>query len=125
MIRTALTALALMIAAPLAAPLAAQTQAPVLTLLDGAAPGFDATLSLENPGFVQGNAPCNHYSARLTGTLPAFRVEAILSTKMACPDLAAEQRFFEVLSLMGHAVQEGDLLTLTGAGHEMVFSSQP
>jgi heat shock protein HslJ len=48
-----------------------------------------------------------------------------MSTKMACPELAAEQRFFELLGQMDHAEQAGALLTLTGAGHVMEFSSPP
>lgn len=96
-----------------------------LTLVDGQTPGFTATLALDQPGKVHGRAPCNRYSGSLTATLPAFRVEAVISTKMACADMAAEQRFFDLLDQMDHAEQVGDVLTLTGAGHEMVFSSRP
>ena len=121
MTRCALTALALTIASPLAA----QTDLPLLTMLDGVAPGFEATLSLAEPGVVRGHAPCNSYSAPLIGTLPTFRVEAITATEMACEALAFEQPFFELLLLMDHAEQVDNVLTLTGAGHVMEFSSRP
>jgi len=121
MTRFALTALALMIATPLQA----QTEGLVLTLLDGAAPGFEATLSFEQPGMVFGRAPCNRYSAQLDAPLPAFKPKAIMSTRMACPALDAEQQFFDLLGQMDQAELGDGVVTLTGAGHVMVFSSRP
>lgn len=118
MIRHALAACALA-----ATPLSAETAAP-LTLLDGAAPGFAASASLTE-GVLQGRAPCNRYTARLTGPETGFAVDAILSTKMACSEMAAEQRFFDVLSQMTQAEQTDAGLRLTGGGHELVFSSLP
>ena len=118
MLRLGFTALALV----LASPLAAETP---LTLLDGQPPGFMATLSLDDAGLVQGRAPCNRYSARWMGPLPTITLDAILSTKMACPEIDAEQRFFELLSLMDHAETAGDSVTLSGAGHVLVFSRLP
>ena len=96
-----------------------------LTLVDGVAPGYTATLALDQPGKVYGRAPCNRYSGPRRGDLPVFRVEAVMSTKMACPEMAAEQAFFDLLTLMEHAEQGDGVLTLTGGGHEMVFSRQP
>jgi len=93
-----------------------------LTLIDGQSPGFSATLSLDQPGFVRGRGPCNGYSARLTGTLPAVALGAIRSTKMACPDLAAERAFFALLGGIDTIIATQTALTLSGNGHVMVFA---
>lgn len=108
-----------------ATPLMAETPPMVLTQVDGSAPGYDATLALDRPGFVRGRAPCNSYSARQTATLPDFKAEQVVSTKVACPDLSAEQRFFDLLRQMDRAEPTAEGLTLTGAGHRMVFSRLP
>lgn len=93
-----------------------------LTLVDGAAPGYTATLALDQRGQVHGRAPCNRYSGSMTGTLPDFRVEAVMSTKMACADMAAEQAFLDLLTRMERAEKGDGVLTLTGDGHVMVFT---
>ncbi len=93
-----------------------------LMLLDGQSPGFSATLSLDQPGFVRGRGPCNGYSAELTGTLPAITVGVVRSTRMACPDLAAEQTFFALLGGIDTIIATQTALTLSGDGHEMVFA---
>ena len=121
MTRIPATVLALMFTSPLAA----ETSLPVLTLLDGAPPGLAASLLLDPAGSIAGRGPCNRYSAPQMADLPAFKVETIISTKMACADLAAEQLFFDLLTQMEHAEQSGGVLSLTGAGHVMVFSSRP
>ena len=121
MTRFALTAA---LALGLASPVAAQDLL-TLTLLDGGTPPYTATLGLQKPGVVQGRGPCNSYSAPLTADLPAFKIAEIMATKMACPDLAAEQQFFDLLRQMDHVDQTADSVTLTGAGHELVFSSLP
>lgn len=100
---------------------AADTSWP-LALVDGVPPGYVATLSMDQPGQVHGRAPCNRYSGSMTEGLPAFKVEAVMSTKMACADMEAEQQFFDLLVQMDRAEQSEDALTLTGAGHQMVFS---
>lgn len=93
-----------------------------LTLVDGAAPGYSATLALDQSGQVHGRSPCNRYSGSLTDALPEFRVEALMSTRMACADLAAEQAFFDLLGRMERAERADRMLTLTGDGHVMVFT---
>lgn len=122
-----MTRTAAALCALLATPLAAQSNPPdspdwPLVWLDGAEPGFAATLNREQDGLLRGRGPCNSYSAAVTGEPPAFKIEAVQSTKMACPDLAAEQRFFDLLPQMTHAGQLDGNLTLTGNGHVMVFS---
>ena len=121
-----MTRLALTIAAAVF-PCAAQASdaAWPLALVDGVAPGYAATLSLDQPGQIHGRAPCNRYSASLTGSLPGFSLGSVMATRMACADIAAEQRFFDLLSRMDHAEQTDSTLTLTGGGHRMVFFSQP
>ncbi len=109
----------------LAGATALQAETLTLTLVDGAPPAYAATVNLDTPDAVFGRGPCNRYSARLTGDLPAFRPEPIIATRMACPDLAAEQQFFVLLGQMEMADQQDGMLTLTGGEHVLVFSRLP
>ena len=97
----------------------------VLQSIDDAGFTARATLRFSDPGRFSGDAPCNLYSGALSGRYPAFRPGPILSTKRACPDLAAEQRFFDMLAQMTRAERIGErLILVSGAGNEMAFSLQ-
>lgn len=85
-----------------------------------------ATMTFPEKGTVAGNAPCNSYRANQSVPLPWFEIGPILSTKMACRDLAIEQKFFEALGEMSLAETLGDTLILRNdAGREMVFKTTP
>lgn len=85
-----------------------------------------ATISFPSKGQVSGQAPCNKYAATQTVPLPWFKLGPVMSTKMACADLAAEQRFFQALGEMTLAeTLAGTMILSNDRGREMVFKSSP
>ena len=84
-----------------------------------------ATLTFPQEGRIAGQAPCNSYSGAQTVPYPWFKVETIVATKRACPDLQAEQSFFEALSEMTLSEVSGTTLILSNdAGQKMIFTGQ-
>lgn len=97
-----------------------------LVELDGEPFTAIAAISFPSEGKVFGQAPCNTFGSTQTVPLPWFKLGPIVSTKMACPSLAAEQVFFEALSTMTLAeVLTNTLILSTENGREMVFTSAP
>ncbi len=97
-----------------------------LVELDGKPFNARATITFPAKGKVTGQAPCNTYGSSQTVPLPWFKLGPILSTKMACSDLPAEQVFFEALSAMTLAETLNNTLILSNTdGREMVFESAP
>ena len=95
-----------------------------LIALDSAPFTARATIQFAEDGRVTGQAPCNSYFAAQTAPYPAFNVENIGATRMACPDLAAETQFFTALQSMSRSEVLGDTLILRNdAGREMVFKA--
>jgi heat shock protein HslJ len=89
---------------------------------------FPATASLQfGPnGEVTGQAPCNRFSTRQTVPYPWIDFGPIAATKMACPDLDAEQMFLRVLDRITIGIVTGDVLTLSNDdGDEMVLTRTP
>ncbi|WP_168733040.1 META domain-containing protein [Aliigemmobacter aestuarii] len=87
----------------------------MLVAIDGQAFGARATIDFSEPGRVTGEAPCNRWFAGQPGTLPDLKITGIGATRMACPDLGAEQAFFEALEQMTRAEITGPVnMTLTG-----------
>ena len=85
---------------------------------------FDAkaTIQLGENGSVSGQAPCNSFGAALTVPYPWFELGPIRATKRACVDLAAENAFFNALSLMTLAEANGPNLILSNTeGGQMIF----
>jgi len=94
--------------------------------LDGKPFNARATIAFPSKGKVTGQAPCNTFVSTQTVPLPWFKLGPIMSTKMACPDLVAEQQFFEGLGAMTLAETSGNTMILsTDGGREMVFRSTP
>jgi heat shock protein HslJ len=79
------------------------------------------TIDLSEPGRATGRAPCNRWFTNLESDLPAFKTGQIAATKMACPDLAAEDVFFAALSAMTEVSAVAETLTLAGNGRSMEF----
>ncbi len=94
-------------------------QAWQVAMVDGTPPGWTATLNLSEPGQVFGQAPCNRYSGPLTQEGRSFRPGKLAATRMACPNLQAEDEFFRLLRGIDTADHRPGLLVLTGGGHEM------
>ncbi|MEL7013948.1 MAG: META domain-containing protein [Pseudomonadota bacterium] len=97
----------------------------VLKEIDGAAFTARATLEFPEEGVLQGKAPCNTFRGTQTVPYPWFKAENIAATRMACPELEAENAFFTALSEMTLAEVGGDTLLLSNdAGREMVFLAE-
>lgn len=96
----------------------------MLTAVDGAPFPARATIDLSEPGKITGQGPCNRFFGGYEGSLPDFRPGALASTKMACPDMAAEAALFAALAAMTRAEVTGPVtLTLTGPeGRSMEFT---
>lgn len=95
-----------------------------LASIDGAALPWPVTLGFGDGGRVFGQAPCNLYFGTVARDGASLAFDAIGMTEMACLDPArmqADASFAARLAAMDRAEQEGSVLTLTGAGHVMVF----
>lgn len=92
--------------------------------VDGAAFPHRATLTFAETGTIQGEAPCNRYSASMTVPYPWFETGPIAQTKRSCPDAAAEAVFLAALADMTLSEVLGDTLVLsTPEGRSMVFKA--
>lgn len=69
----------------------------MLTDLNGQSPKSEITLTFPEKGKIAGRAPCNRYFGTQSKPLPWFKTGPIASTKMACPNLAEESKYFTAL----------------------------
>ena len=96
-----------------------------LVEIDGQPFAARATLGFADEGALSGQAPCNAYSGAQSAPYPWFTAENIVTTRMACADLAAETVYFEALAAMTLSEVAGETLILSNdAGREMVFKAQ-
>jgi heat shock protein HslJ len=94
----------------------------ILVEIDGEAINLRTTIAFPAVGEVVGQAPCNRYSATQTAPYPWFSVDGIGTTRMACPDMAAEAAFLAALQDMTLSEASGDTLILSNSdGRQMVF----
>lgn len=95
-----------------------------LVELDGTAFQQRATLTFPTNDEIAGNAPCNSYSGAMAIPYPWFEAGPLAVTRMACPELEAETRFFSALADMTLSEVAGDFLILSNdEGREMLFQS--
>lgn len=95
-----------------------------LTELNGETFEANATLSFPEAGQIAGQGPCNRYSASMTVPYPWFQTGPVQSTRMACPDLDAENVFLTALQTMTLSEVLGDTLILRNdADQELVFKT--
>lgn len=85
----------------------------VLQEIDGRPFNARATLSFPEEGRIAGQGPCNSYRAEQRQPYPWFKVDVVASTKMACPDLKAEQTYFDALRAMTLVEVSGTVLILS------------
>ncbi|MFK7938472.1 MAG: META domain-containing protein [Roseovarius sp.] len=98
----------------------------VLHSLDGATFHAQASLRFPEQGRITGQGPCNSLSASQNAPYPWFSIGPIASTRRACPDLNAENAYFEALKTMTQVEILGDTMILSDdAGRQMVFKSAP
>jgi heat shock protein HslJ len=92
--------------------------------LEGQDTAWEASLRFEGDR-VTGQAPCNRFFATNTATLPDINFGPMGATRMACPDLAAEEAFFAALQVMQRAELDQGHLYLTGPeGRIMEFARE-
>lgn len=97
----------------------------VLTEMGGTAFTARATMEFGEDGRVSGKAPCNSYSAQQSVPYPWFKLGPVMSTKMACPDLARETAFFAMLEKMTLSEVSNETLILSNDADEtMVFKAE-
>lgn len=65
-------------------------------------------------GFLSGTGPCNTLNANYVGEAPAFEIETLISTKMACDRLGFENRVIEALMNATRAEVANGRLTISG-----------
>lgn len=96
----------------------------VLSTLDEAPFEARATLSFPQTGKLAGQAPCNSYHGAQKAPYPWFQTEALVTTRMTCPDQRAEDIYLQSLASMTEAEVAGDVLILRNeAGQEMIFKA--
>lgn len=84
-----------------------------------------ATMSFPDQGRIAGQAPCNRYLGQIEISYPSFSISPLITTKMACPDMASEAVFLEALQTMTSAQLSETTLTLSNSlGNEMVFKAE-
>ncbi len=92
--------------------------------LNGATFPTTATLTFPKAGEIAGQGPCNRYFGAMKSPYPWFDAGPIGSTRMACPNLAAETAFLSALEAATVSEVAGDTLILSNTdGLEMVFKS--
>lgn len=95
-----------------------------LKLLNDAAFPAKATLTFPKTGEIAGQGPCNRYFGAMNVPYPWFDTGPIGSTRMACPDLAAETVFLKALEDATLSEVLGDTLILSNTeGLQMVFKA--
>ncbi|KIC35006.1 META domain-containing protein [Leisingera sp. ANG-M7] len=95
-----------------------------LQSIDGSAFAAKAILTFPEPGKIAGQAPCNRFLGSQTAPYPWFETGPLAVTRMACPELEAEDAFLKALQKMTLAEVSGDVLILSNeAGREMLFKA--
>ncbi|MDC0739220.1 META domain-containing protein [Cognatishimia sp. SS12] len=91
-----------------------------LQRLNGQPYAARATIAFGTNGAVTGQGACNGYGATQTAPYPWFELREMLSTQIACAQLAKEQQFFRALNAMTLAEVSGDTLILSNDSGEMM-----
>lgn len=95
-----------------------------LSTVDNLPYNAEVTLSLVDGGDrIQGQGPCNGFTADIINdAYPAVRVINIVSTKMACPEIARETYILNALSqTTGQIVAPEILIFSSTSGHRLEF----
>jgi heat shock protein HslJ len=97
----------------------------ILTDLNGMPPQTEITLTFPEKGKIAGKASCNRYFGAQTKPLPWFTTGPIASTKMACPHLDEETKYFTALQNASLAeVSQTTLILSNDAGPLIAFKRQ-
>lgn len=80
-----------------------------------AVPTRDVLLTIAPNGSISGRGPCNSYNANQTAVPPAFAIDGLNSTRMACPaHKGLEGRYFRALEGATGIDYTGGVLKITG-----------
>lgn len=129
--KSAFGAAVLLLLAACAVPMGLETEVPEgnwllpgttwrLVELNGA-PAAATTVTLTEDGRIEGQGPCNRFTATYSGRWPDLTFQPAATTRMACPDLPAEQAFFAAIGEVDRAALDADGLNLTGDGVSLRF----
>lgn len=79
-------------------------------------PQRNVGLTINADGSINGQAPCNSYSAKQTAEPPAFGLSPLVTTRMGCGgiDGRLETRYLKALSEANGISFEGGVLTIKG-----------
>lgn len=95
-----------------------------LVELDGETFAAPASLTFTQKHKISGAGPCNSFRADMSTPYPWFKLDALASTKMVCPELAAETRFFNALTQATLSEVLGNTMILSNTdGLSMVFKA--
>ncbi len=98
----------------------------VLQTLNGQEFNASASVSFPQPWRINGEGPCNTFSAAQTAPYPWISLGPLTVTRGSCPEIAQETAFLEALGRMTVVIVKEFSLTLSNdAGEEMVFSRVP
>ncbi|HEX2786926.1 MAG TPA: META domain-containing protein [Ignavibacteria bacterium] len=80
--------------------------------------GNEISLNFADSSQMNGKAPCNHYFSTYTVTGTTLTIGAIGATRMACPELDLEQRYF---SFLGNVTRYS--ISSNASGNRLTFYS--
>lgn len=86
--------------------------------------GSPITMIVAEDGSVSGNASCNQYTTMATIEGGDVSFSVVATTMMACEDavMAAEAAYLAALGSVNAGQLDGDTLTLSGNGAELVYN---
>jgi heat shock protein HslJ len=97
----------------------------VLSDLQGNPPKSQITLTFPEKSKIAGKAPCNRYFGAQKKPLPWFETGPIASTKMACPHLDEEAKYFDALENASLAeVSKTTLILSNNDGVLLIYKRQ-
>jgi heat shock protein HslJ len=79
-----------------------------LAAIDGRRFPAPVTVSLTTDGRIEGQAPCNRFTADYTGRWPDLTFDAVTATELACDDLALERAFFGAMGRVNRGEHTDD-----------------
>lgn len=90
--------------------------------------GLEVTLQMDMAANrVSGKAACNNFNGSFTSNDDGLQIGNLATTKMACPDPAAqmETTFLELLAAANNfEIKEGQLIMTTSTGQQLVFNAR-
>ncbi len=83
------------------------------------------TLSFPKQGQINGQAPCNTYTASQTAPYPWFEIGPIAATRATCTEIAQEAEFFAALARMTLIEALADVVILRNDDDEEMLFRAP